>query len=55
VRQTARDSTDLERVLIDRAQREKASEQIRQLIVLNLMIRGGCYFLNISKTQMIKK
>ena len=41
MRQTARDSTDLERVLINRALSEKAPEQIRQLIVLNLMLRGG--------------
>uniref|UniRef100_A0A1I8BUB7 LisH domain-containing protein n=1 Tax=Meloidogyne hapla TaxID=6305 RepID=A0A1I8BUB7_MELHA len=43
VRKTARDSTDLERILIERAQREKTPEQIRQLVVLYLMLRGGTF------------
>uniref|UniRef100_A0A915M7H0 LisH domain-containing protein n=1 Tax=Meloidogyne javanica TaxID=6303 RepID=A0A915M7H0_MELJA len=40
VRKTARDSTDLEKILIERAQKEKNLEQIRQLIVVYLLLRG---------------
>jgi len=44
VRKTARDSTDLEKILIERAQKEKTLEQIRQLIVVYLLLRGGSCF-----------